>query len=321
MIKDIPDATHLTLASAVTQRVAAGAAVEVRCGPANPTPYAEWPDPAATDTVLRLGAGPPETFTDDASVSDTALLGEANADHRFLYVTEPLTENVRISGAPRVSLRLAFSKPRANVTAALVSYPDNGGAGTILTRGWIDPENRTSDAVSEPVSPGTFYTLSFAMQPKDTVVAAGRRLALMVFSSDRQYTVRPAPGTQLTLDPAASSLTLPVLGTLPAPETPAAPAPVPLGLTLGPPATFGRFIPGVARQYAASTTAAVSGNGVLTVGGGRLANGAAGLPQPLSVALEPMGTVTFGQAIAATDVLRTGVYSARVTFTVTAASP
>ena len=167
---------------------------------------------AAAPYHSPIGAGPPETFTDDAGVSDTALLGEANADHRFLYVTEPLTESVRISGAPRVSLRLAFSKPRANVTAALVSYPANGGAGTILTRGWIDPENRTSDAVSEPVSPGTFYTLSFALQPKDTVVAAGRRLALMVFSSDRQYTVRPAPGTQLTLDPAASSLTLPVLG-------------------------------------------------------------------------------------------------------------
>jgi hypothetical protein len=133
--------------------------------------------------------------------------------------------------------------------------------------------------------------------------------------------VRPAPGTQLTLDPAASSLTLGAIGTLPVPETPAAPAPEPLGLTLGPPATFGRFTPGVAREYAASTTAVVTGGGVLSVGGGRLANGVAALPQPLSVGVDSSGAVTFRQAIAATDVLRTGVYSARVTFTVTTVSP
>ena len=77
----------------------------------------------------------------------------------------------------------------------------------------------------------------------------------------------------------------------------------------------------MAREYAAATTAVVTGNGVLSVGGGRLANGAAALPQPLSVGVESTGAITFKQSIAATDVLRTGVYSARVTFTVTAATP
>ena len=50
------------------------------------------------------------------------------------------------------------------------------------------------------------------MQPKDVVVPAGRRLALMVISSDRDFTIRPAAGTQLTLDLAGSSLALPVVG-------------------------------------------------------------------------------------------------------------
>ena len=36
---------------------------------------------------------------------------------------------MRISGTPHVSLNLAFSKPKANLSAALVSYPANGGAG------------------------------------------------------------------------------------------------------------------------------------------------------------------------------------------------
>ena len=50
------------------------------------------------------------------------------------------------------------------------------------------------------------------MQAKDAIVPAGRRLALMVFSSDRQYTIRPAAGTQLTLDLGKSSFTIPVVG-------------------------------------------------------------------------------------------------------------
>ena len=111
-----------------------------------------------------------------------------------------------------MSLELAFSESRANLTAALVSYPPAGN-GTILTRGWIDPANRNSDWADAPVKPGRSCTGStFDMQPKDTVVPAGNRLALMVLSSDRDFTIRPPGGTQLTLDLARSSLAIPVVG-------------------------------------------------------------------------------------------------------------
>jgi predicted acyl esterase len=97
------------------------------------------------------------------------------------------------------------------VTAALVSYPPTGN-GTILTRGWIDPANRVSDWIDAPVKPGKLYRMDVDLQPKDTVVPAGNRLALMVLSSDRDFTIRPAPGTQLTLDLSHSSITIPVVG-------------------------------------------------------------------------------------------------------------
>ena len=85
--------------------------------------------------------------------------------------------------------------------------------------------------MSEPVTPGTFYTLTFELQPKDAIVAAGRRLGLMVFSSDRQYTIRPdagnagdaRPGGELA-DAAGRSGALP--STLP-PEPAHPPAPAP----------------------------------------------------------------------------------------------
>ena len=66
--------------------------------------------------------------------------------------------------------------------------------------------------MSEAITPGTFYRMNFDMQAKDMVVPAGRRLGLMVLSSDREYTVRPAPGTKVTLDLAGSSFSLPVVG-------------------------------------------------------------------------------------------------------------
>ena len=226
VIADIPDATHLTLTARV-RRIADGARLSVRCGPPNPTPYAEWPDPSATDALLHLrgrgrlttgaGSGVPVAFTDNGRLNDTALLNAASARNRLLYVTDPLPENLRISGSPRVSLRVAFSKPKANLSAALVSLPKSSGPATFLTRGWIDPENRASDTASQPIKPGTFYTLTFPMQAKDTIVAAGGRLGLLVFSTDRQYTIRPRPGTRVTLDTASSTLTLPVIGALATP--------------------------------------------------------------------------------------------------------
>ena len=69
--------------------------------------------------------------------------------------------------------------------------------------------------------------------------------------------------------------------------------PATLALTLGAPASFGAFTPGVAKDYTASTTANVistAGDATLSasdpssVAPGRLVNGTFSLPQPLQVA-------------------------------------
>ena len=116
--------------------------------------------------------------------------------------------------------------------------------------------------------PGPFYRLTFDLQPKDMVVPAGRRLAFMILSSDFEHTLRPAPGTQLTLDTAqlerlAADRRWPRRRSRqrPAPATSAAPAggtvPATLALTLGRAGIFGAFTPGVAKEYTATTTANV----------------------------------------------------------------
>ena len=116
--------------------------------------------------------------------------------------------------------------------------------------------------------------------------------------------------------------------------------PATLALTLGAPATFGAFTPGVAKEYTASTTATVistAGDATLSVADpstnhpGHLVNGAFALPQPLQglgdgqdverADLQRVGPVTFKQAIGANDALRTGTYSKTLTFTLSTTTP
>jgi X-Pro dipeptidyl-peptidase len=64
----------------------------------------------------------------------------------------------------------------------------------------------------EPLEPGRFYDLTFDLQPDDQIVPAGKRIGLMIFSSDRDFTLWPAPGTELTVDLEHTTLRLPIVG-------------------------------------------------------------------------------------------------------------
>ena len=192
----------------------------------NPTAYAEWPDPEAArvtlsfngnglatgDLTLKEGKRASQTLVDNATISPATLMNASSSPHRLLFKTPTLLSPIRISGTPTIQLTMAFGKPKANLTAHLISYPAAGGNGTVISRGWIDPENRQSPAVTEAIATGKSYKLTFDFQPKDSVLAAGRRLGVMILSSDRDYTVRPAPGTELTMDLKESKLRLPIVG-------------------------------------------------------------------------------------------------------------
>ena len=79
-------------------------------------------------------------------------------------------------------------------------------------RGWLDPRNRDGRDRSLPVERGREYALGWDLQPDDHVFRAGHRIGLVVVSTDHDYTLRPRPGTRLSLAPARSRLELPVLG-------------------------------------------------------------------------------------------------------------
>ena len=62
------------------------------------------------------------------------------------------------------------------------------------------------------MKPGRMVEMTFRLQPDDQVIPAGQQIGLMIFSSDRDFTLRPEPGTQLTVDLGRTSLQLPVVG-------------------------------------------------------------------------------------------------------------
>ncbi len=195
-----------------------------------PTPYADYPHPEAKLVELhpegggagvgRLGTAASddrgtESLTDNASISGDDLAAAEASDHRLLYVTEELREPLHISGTPTIKVRVASSKPATNLSIWIVSLPWKAGGSindNIVTRGWADPQNHESLRHGEPLEPGTFYDVEFQLQPDDQVIPVGRRIGLMVFASDRDYTLWPEPGTELTVDLEHTSVSLPIVG-------------------------------------------------------------------------------------------------------------
>ena len=110
--------------------------------------------------------------------------------------------------------------------------------------------------------------------------------------------------------------------------------PATLALTMGAPASFGSFTPGVEKEYTASTTATVTstvGNAALSVSEATLANGAFHLAQPVATTPEKTSwsgpasndtfAIAFKQSVGRTEPLRTGTYSATVTVTLSTTTP
>ncbi|MGH8783384.1 Xaa-Pro dipeptidyl-peptidase [Paraburkholderia sp.] len=166
-------------------------------------------DGSRDGVLLRYASGGPiATFTDDAQIMALDLANADSGAHRSRFDTAPLATASRLSGTATAKVRLAFSGV-ANVTGLLVDRAPDGTA-TIITRAWTDPRNRASIGASQPVQPAMPYDLQLTFMPRDYTLAAGHRLGFVVLSSDYEATLRPEAGTELQLDPAGTSLTVPL---------------------------------------------------------------------------------------------------------------
>ncbi len=197
-----------------------------------PTAYEAYPNPDAKNVTLYLNNGgnkegalttiaPNKKQKSEVLIDDFTITGKDHAQatyskNRLLYSTAILNEDVHISGEAEITISLSSSKPAANLSVWLVSLPFENEVkvitDNIITRGWADPQNHKSIRQSNPLKPGKFYDLTFKLQPDDQIIKAGQKIGLMIFSSDKEFTIHPKPGTVLTVDLNKTRLTLPVLG-------------------------------------------------------------------------------------------------------------
>ncbi|HLR97380.1 MAG TPA: Xaa-Pro dipeptidyl-peptidase [Jiangellaceae bacterium] len=192
----------------------------------DPTPYADYPNPDSASATLGIGEGGTssgalallesgdgsEALVDDPQVKAEELAAAESSESRLVYETPALTESVHLSGTPEISVRMAADQEAVNLSVLLFATDDEGQV-DVVTRGWADPQNHADlHGKGEPLEPGTFYDVAFDLEPDDTVIPEGSRLGLMLFSSDHDFTIRPAGGAEVDVDLADTELELPVVG-------------------------------------------------------------------------------------------------------------
>jgi X-Pro dipeptidyl-peptidase len=196
--------------------------------------YKDWPDPAARPSWLWFTApdatspgglsklpapgSAQQGFVDEGRTigpADLVAGPDAASPNRLVYRSPVLGDSARLSGRPSIQLRMAIdNRNDANLTAYLVDY---GAAGSevapfVVTRAWMDPQNRTGRDRTLAVEQGRMYDYTWTFEPKDYVFPAGHRIGVVVFSSDQEYTLLPRGGTHLTVAPGVSRVVLPIVG-------------------------------------------------------------------------------------------------------------
>lgn len=206
--------------------------------------YADWPVPGKADTEVFLqpgtdGAGglslvpvaKPTTvrFQDNPTQSQNTMVlnPERLQPNRLVYLSEPLTAPLHISGSPEIRIRAAADQDDTHFGAILVDYGTDervahrltgegittltsvdcwGEASTtdngcyrqtvkrvttadyeLVTKGIMDASNRQSIRTDVPLVPGTLYNFSFPLLPEDYVFKPGHRIGVILVASYPQY--------------------------------------------------------------------------------------------------------------------------------------
>jgi glucoamylase len=283
------------------------------------SPFGTSPATASIGFVNGKPAGSASDIT-WAEAQELRLILDTAAAHP---VDQPAIVRARyVDSGPPAALPLSFTLPGASVSTPYTQ---------------LDGTTTPGAQVAIEVTRTTVTTGDDSRIVTVTAGADGRfRTGIVTLAGSDVVTVTASDASGGT-GYARQSLTSTAAASVPATATtePGGTVAATLSLTLGAPATFGAFTPGVDRTYTASTTANVistAGDATLSVSApGHLANGAFSLPEALQVALTPSSwtgpvsnaAVAIGltQHIGATDALRTGSYSTTLTFTLSTTSP
>jgi len=127
-----------------------------------------WPAADSSMHRIDLRAG---TYTDDRSNSANAYSGSG-----VWTFTQPVEQDTRISGVPRLALHTSTQAPRATLVGLLYDV-DATGAAKLISRG--------------AYAVGGDQFASFRLYPQDWLLAAGHRLGMLVVGSDETWWTPP----------------------------------------------------------------------------------------------------------------------------------
>lgn len=93
----------------------------------------------------------------------------------------------------------------------LVELPHTETPHRVITKGFINLQNRTNLLTVEEVTPDQWLEFSFELQPTIYKMKKGDQLRLVLYTTDFEHTVRDKTDYQLTVDLEQSSLDLPTM--------------------------------------------------------------------------------------------------------------
>lgn len=169
-------------------------------------------------------------------------------EDRLAYVSDTLTDDLHISGTVKLSLKANLDKPTGIISAMLVDYgteyrptidtevvvPNGiiygGNAGSddildfvisdkqtdykVITRGWMDAQNRIANYHVDTLTPGEDYTFNLSLEPIDFTVKKGHQLGLIIYSTDGEYTMRPLTITNFEVNTSETFIEVPIVNSL-----------------------------------------------------------------------------------------------------------
>ena len=205
-------------------------------------------------------------------------------DYRWPDVPEPGNENLEVAGQ-----RIALPEYAGATRIGLLATAIKGPADTVATVMYTDGTRADTPLMVSDWTPGGLQAgnvLAFETTHRattagtDTTHAAVYSVSVPVLAGKRPLWIRLSSPTSGNAAIHLFAIALdgkPVIS-VSAPGDAGGVVPATLSLSLGAPASFGGFVPGVDREYTAATTANVvstAGDAALTVSDpGRLANGA-----------------------------------------------
>ena len=186
------------------------------------TQLGDWPPPGTRRVDIPLtakgspghlgleGDDPSYRDIDKRLTEDEALEGLCEG-RCLVFVTEPLTQGVRISGQPTLRLRATSDAESTHYTPVVFEEaPD--GTRSVISRGFLNTRNRNGLSQSDPLTPGEAYTAPISIWDTDYRVAKGNRLGVAVLSANAAWALPEddSAATNTLKLAGASWLTLPL---------------------------------------------------------------------------------------------------------------